>query len=215
MIWTHVSELAIDRMLAGEVAPVEEVAMRDHASGCARCAARLADAHAVQRHFARTRPALPIPRTRRAPIYAAVTALAAGLAIVVAWPRAHAPEVRTKGTAIVGFFVAHGDQVRHGSTREVVSPGDRVELYTTTTEPAWFAAVSADVTGKSVYVETRRIEAGRERVLPMSIELDATLGDETVAGVFCPAAFDAQAIDLASPPVGCTIDRFTLHKVTP
>jgi len=215
MIWTHVSELAIDRMLADEVAPVEAVALRDHAAGCARCAARLADALAVQRQFARTRPALPVPRTRRAPVYAAVTALAAGLAIVLAWPRHQAPEVRTKGTAIVGFFVAHGGEVRHGSPREVVSPGDRIELYTTTTEPAWLAVIGTDVNGRSVYVEPQRIEPGRERVLPLSIELDATLGDETVAGVFCSAAFDARTIDMAVLPAGCTVDRFTLHKAAP
>ncbi len=43
--------------------------------------------------------------------------------------------MRAKGTAIAGFFVAHGDEVRRGAVREVVVPGDRIELFTTTTEP--------------------------------------------------------------------------------
>jgi len=57
------------------------------------------------------------------------------------------------------------------------------------------------------------IEAGRERSVPGAVELDAVLGRETVTGVFCAGPFEPQHIDLAAPPAGCTIDRFTLDKV--
>ena len=135
---------------------------------------------------------------------------------MVAWPRERSapPEVRTKGTAIVGFFVAHGELVRRGGVRETVMPGDRIQLVTTALQPTWFAAIADDASGaRSVYVEPRQLDAGRDRVVPLAIELDATLGDETVTALFCDHAFDPQAIDVAAPPAGCTTDRFTLVKV--
>ena len=44
MIWTHVSELALDRLLAGELHTADAAAVRDHASTCTTCGTRLADA---------------------------------------------------------------------------------------------------------------------------------------------------------------------------
>lgn len=215
MIWTHVSELAIDRLLAGEVATADAAAMRDHAARCTRCRALLADAEATQRAFVAAPPplGLPVP-IRRQRWIAPVSALAAAAVIVVAWPRDDAPAVRTKGTAIVGFFVAHGNEVRRGQLREPVVPGDRIQLFTTTTEPLWFAAIGDDAAGvRSVYVAPRRLAPGHEQVLPLAITLDATLGDEIVSGVFCAKPFEPLAIDLRSPPPGCIVDRFTLAKV--
>ena len=37
MIWIHLSELSVDRLLAGELSSGDADAMRDHAGGCARC----------------------------------------------------------------------------------------------------------------------------------------------------------------------------------
>lgn len=213
MIWTHVSELTIDRLLAGELASADAAAVRHHADGCPMCAAQLGDALAEQRAFAAVRPPLRLPRRRAPVVITTAAALAATLAIVVSSPRSN-DAVRTKGTAVAGFFVAHGDRVRRGATRETVVPGDRIELFTTTVAPAWFAAISRDAAAtRSVYVAPRAIAAGVERVLPVAIELDGVLGVETVTGVFCPTTFDALAIDLDAPPRGCTLDHFTLVKV--
>jgi len=203
MMTTHVSELAIDRMLAGELLAGDASAMRDHAAGCADCHARLAEAQVLQRDYRGPRLPVLAPRRRYA-IYGAASALAAAVVFVVAWPR-DSSTTRTKGSAIVGVFVSHGGEVRRGSPTETVMPGDRIELCTTTTEPMWFAAVSSD---GSVYVAPRPIAAGREQVVPLAIELDATLGTEVVTGVFCPEAFDAKA-----PPASCTRDHVTLVKV--
>jgi hypothetical protein len=226
MIWTHVSELSIDQLLAGELHRADEAAIRDHAGECTRCGGLLADALAAQEAFAHVRPRLALPRwyerfargyerpargyerpargyerparwRRSAPAMAAACALAAGLAFAL-WPHPDAA-VRTKGTAILGGFIAHGDGVRRAGPHERVATGDRVELYTTTDAPAWFAAVGADGT---VYVAPVQVPAGRERVLPMSIALD---GSETVTGIFCPEAFDP-----AAPPATCTTDRLEL-----
>jgi hypothetical protein len=131
---------------------------------------------------------------------AAACALAAGLALAL-WPHPDAA-VRTKGTAILGGFVAHGDGVRRAGPHERVAPGDRVELYTTTDAPSWFAAVGADGT---VYVAPVQVPAGRERVLPMSIALD---GSETVTGIFCPDSIGP--FDPAAPPATCTTDSLEL-----
>ena len=199
MIWIHVSDLSIDQLLAGELHRADEAAIRDHAAECPHCGALLADALAAQQQFARVRPRLAVPRwyARHMPTLAAAGALAAGLAFAL-WPRPQAA-VRTKGTAILGGFVAHGDAVRRAGPSERVVAGDRVELYTTTDVPAWFAAVGAD---GAVYVAPVPVPAGREHVLPMSIALD---GSETVTGIFCPGPFDP-----AAPPPDCTTDRLEL-----
>ena len=216
MIWMHVSELAVDRLLAGEITGADADAMRDHAASCERCAPLMADALAVQRDFAAARPplALPLPppvvRRRTAVLASTAAALAAAFAVVIVWPHtAAAPVVRTKGAAIAGFFVAHGGDVRRGALREVVMPGDRIELTTSTTEPGWFAAVSDDASGtRSIYIEPQAVQPGQERVVPVAIELDGMLGPEIVTAVFCTHTFDAHAI-----PDDCTLDRFTLVKV--
>lgn len=216
MIRTHVSELAIDRLIAGEIDPFDAAVMREHAAECARCEAALTDALEVKRAFSAPLSAIPLPRRRlAAPAIAAITAVAAVVAVVIAWPRGEpAEEVRTKGSSIVGFFVAHHDQVRRGAVHETVMPGDRVSFTTSTTVPVWFAAIGDDAAGvRSVYVPPRLIEPGRDREVPLATELDDTLGDETVTGVFCQTPFDARSVDPATPPPGCTVDRFTLVKV--
>ena len=197
MIWIHVSELSIDRLLAGELAPADVAAMRDHAASCGRCGDLLADALAVRRE---PLPRLPLPR-RRAPVVAAlaaVGALAAAGMLVLAWPH-HADVVRTKGTAVLGFYVSHEGQVRLGHTQEWIDRGDAIELYTTTTAPAWVSVVGAD---RTVYVPPTVVPASREHLLPLSIVLDGT---DTLTATFCADPFDP-----AAPPADCTVDRITV-----
>jgi len=208
MIWLHVSELSIDRLLAGELRDADAAAMRDHAQACKACGDRLADAIAVQREWRGAAPALPIARPRRY-YMAALGALAAALAVVLAWPRAEVPAERTKGGAMAGFYVAHGGDVRLGGVDDTVTPGDRLQWFTTSSAPAWFALTSTDALGRtSVYVEPRVIEPGRERLLPLSLELDGALGRETLTAIFCPQRFEPQG-DLHE----CTSEHFSLTKV--
>jgi hypothetical protein len=323
MIWLHVSELSIDRLLAGELRDADADAMRDHARACKACGDRLADAESTQREFVQlasqiasrlpsARPLTPVARPTFAPptfappiepllptaapivprrssarssfaarprtiaLVGAAVAAAAACALFVAWPAAgHDKDPRglqvamdgdrtngartngaldgdrtngartnggavagerTKGRAIAGFFVAHDGDVRRGGVRETVTPGDRLQLYTTTSVPSWFAVVSVDERGlRSVYVEPRVIEPGTERLLPLSLELDAALGTETLIAIFCAERIDPLAVDLSaaaavttassepaassgsaaphSEAEGCTLDRFTLEKV--
>lgn len=210
---THFSELSVDKLLTDELPPDAAAALRAHAADCARCGETLDDAVTTRAQFARIDAAAWKGARRKHWPTAAPLAMAAALAIALAWPRTQ-DHVRTKGTAIVGFFVAHGDAVRRGTLRETVMPGDRLELVTSATEPCWFAAISDDQVGvRSIYVPVVQIEPGRERALAGAIELDAALGHETVTGVFCDHAFDPLKLDLAALPAGCTSDRFTLDKV--
>jgi hypothetical protein len=208
---THFSELTVDKYLAGELGRDAIASLRAHAAECARCGDALEDALAVKASFVHRR-ATPLWRRARV-LYAAPVALAAALALVVAWPRSH-DATRTKGTAIVGCYVAHGAAVRRGALHETVMPGDRIELVTSTTDPVWFAAISDDAAGvRSVYVPATFVAPSRDLVSPAAIELDTTLGRETVTGVFCELPFDAKTIDPAHPPAGCTTDHFELTKV--
>jgi hypothetical protein len=212
---THFSEFTVDKYLAGELGRDAVASLRAHAAECARCGDALEDALAVRASFVHVGQRTPLWRRARI-LYAAPVALAAALALVVAWPRSHAitETTRAKGTAIVGCFVAHGDQTRRGALNETVMPGDLIELVTSTTEPVWFAAISDDAAGvRSVYVPATFVAPSRDRLAPAAIELDATLGRETVTGVFCELPFDAKAIDPAHPPAGCTTDHFELTKV--
>lgn len=204
----HISELAIDRLVAGEMRAADAAALRDHAAHCARCGALLDDALACQQQF--VPPSLPVPLRRTRVVMIAATAMvAAAAAVFVAWPKPQADAVRLKGDAIIGFYVAHGGSVRRGAARELVVPGDRIELATTTPKPAWFAAYGVDGRGmRTIYVTPRAIEAGRDVVMPFAIMLDDALGEEVITGIFCDAPFDIDA----TVPEGCSIDRFTLVK---
>jgi hypothetical protein len=213
---THFSELTVDKYLAGELGREAVASLRTHAAECTRCGDALEDALAVKASFGNVHSASRFAGLRRTAriLYAAPVALAAALALVVAWPRSHAGTTRPKGTAIVGCYIAHGGEVRRGAPRETVMPGDRIELVTSTTEPAWFAAISDDAAGvRSVYVPAMFVSPSHDQIAPAAIELDATLGREVVTGVFCELPFDAKTIDPAHPPAGCTTDHFELAKV--
>lgn len=210
---THFSELTVDKYLAGELGREAVASLRAHAAECARCGDTLEDALAVKASFVNVHSAPRSAGLRRA-LYAAPVALAAALALVLAWPRPHADVTRAKGTAIIGCYVAHGEAVRRGALRETVMPGDRIELVTSTTEPVWFAAISDDAAGvRSVYAPATFVAPARDQIAPAAIELDATLGREVVTGVFCELPFDARTIDPVHPPAGCTTDHFELTKV--
>jgi len=212
-----ISELAIDRLVSGELPPPASNAIRHHAATCQRCGGLLADAVAAAQAFAAAPPPLRLPfasarrRLGLALASGAVAVAAVALVALVSRPGADAPGTRTKGSSILGFFVAHGGSVRRGGAGERLAPGDAIELYATTTEPRWLAVVSVDGAGaRSVYVAPRLLPAGREQVVPQSIVLDATLGAETLTGIFCDAPFDPSA-----PPAGCTTDRIAIEKVAP
>ena len=208
----HVSDLAIARLIEGELTGLEAAGVRDHAQACARCEAMYRDAVSVQAEFGSLVPPLATTRRSRRVVVGAGIALAAAVFGVVAlWPGREATTTRTKGHPVLGFFVESDGVVRRGTTGEHVRPGDRIEMFTTAHEPGWLAVTSTDGAGlHSTYVAPRAIAAGVEQVVPQSITLDDTVGAEVIEGVFCDAAFE-----VSTPPAGCVRDRFTIYKDSP
>jgi hypothetical protein len=203
-----ISELAIDRLLAGELPLLEATAAREHATRCNRCGGMLDDAVSVQAAFHADPPPLLLPLARRrrfAPYAATAAAAAAVLVLLVARRGSEQTGTHTKGLIAprLGFFVAHDGSVRRGANGERVVPGDRIELATSSADPGWLTVTSVDGAGvHSVYVPTRAYAAGSDQVLPFAIELDDALGLETVTAMFCPMP---GARD-------CTTETFTLRK---
>jgi hypothetical protein len=210
----HVSDLAIARLIEGELTGLEATGVREHARSCARCEAMYRHALSVQAEFGSLVPSLATTRRSRRVVVGGGIALAAAAAVfgvVALWPGRAVTTTRTKGHPVLGFFVERDGVVRRGGTGEHVRPGDRIEMFTTAHEPAWFAVTSIDGAGlHSTYITPRAIAAGVEQVVPQSITLDDTLGVEVIEGVFCDAEFE-----VSTPPGDCIRDRFTIYKDSP
>lgn len=203
-----VSELRIDRLLAGELAPDAAARIRSHAASCAVCGGLLARAEAVARSFAAAPPPLRLPARPAVRIAGWAAALAAGVALVVAAPWRGGPDgIRTKGGPSLGLFVSHDGVVRRGASGEVVAPGDRLQPVTTADRAGWIAITAVDGAGtRTVYAAPQPVDAGRDRLLPFSIVLDDTRGPTTITAAFCPGPFA-----LAAPPPDCTRDAVTVE----
>jgi len=208
-----VSELLIDRLLAGEL-PVDATArVRGHAATCADCGDLLGRAEAAARRFAEARPPLRLPAPRTARIAAASAALAAVVALVIAAPwrsrsgEAGDPDHRTKGGPSLGLFVSHGGALHRSQPGEIVAPGDQLQPVTTAMRPGWIALTAVDGAGLyTIYAAPQPLAAGRDRPLAFSIVLDDARGPTTLTAVFCERPF---ALD--APPDGCTRDAITIE----
>jgi hypothetical protein len=108
---------------------------------------------------------------------------------------------------------------------DVVHPGDHLQAGYTAMRDGFGAVLSLDAAGAAtVYVPPDGdamvpLAAGRERPLPHSTILDATLGDERIAIVWCQAAHPLApfvgALRTAQPvaaPADCTVREVTLDK---
>src|SRR5262245_5948538 len=205
-----ISELKIDRLLAGELAADDAERARSHAAGCAECGELLRHAEATTRRFAEDRPPLRLAVQRRG--RAAVAIASAALAVVVVGLAIRslrdAPDgIRTKGRAALGFYVSHAGQLRRGRSGDVVAPGDRLQLVTTSERAGWIAVTGVDALAvRQVYAAPQPHAAGRDRALPFSIILDATPGPTTITAVFCAGPF---VID--RPAAECVTDAFTIE----
>ena len=229
------SDLRIDRWLAGELAPAEEASARAHTEGCVACTGRRRDIQAAR--DAGVDPA-GLEAIRRAAAAGAgdesarrrrlwpPLVLALGFSGIAAFALFRGPDppfVRPKGGPQLGFFVKHGEAVRRGGPGEVVTPGDLVRFTYTSAAPAYLAIVGLDAAGViTVYFNgaAERLPAGRDVALPRSTLLDDTLGSEAVQAFFCAGPIDLAAAQRAvqgdprqAPvPAGCTVDRLVWNK---
>lgn len=210
------SEMRLDRWVAGEVASAERAEIEAHLRGCLRCSARWTAREKEKRHFKETAPPLPLGRpvtaasapvpqrrfaNRRAVGAAAalVTALAAGFLIGPAIRQPAGDEtVIGKGQQRLRFFVRDGaaGTVREGRPEERVYPGDQIRFAFDgdAVRGRRVAVLGRDAAGKvSVYFPhggTQAIAppASADGLVPYSIKLDETLGPETLFALYCPDA---------------------------
>jgi len=164
---------------------------------------------------------------------AAALAAAAVVALAIGQPW-RAPEplsdaTRTKGgTASLSWVVRRGERVFAGHPDQPLRAGDAVRFTINARESLYVAIFGFDgATEPRVYFpdaeRLAKVEAGREQVLSMAIELDATPQDERGCAVYCrspePVASvrDALARSVDNPrlPEGCSAERWSLRKERP
>jgi len=189
------SDRALDMLLAGEPPAARGAEQAAHLAGCAVCQGRYQSLRAGQAAFALQAPGFHKLAPAAPHRFRWWWTLAPGLAVAVLLllfvrPGPEATIERSKGGDALGFFVLHEGSVREGASGEIVRPGDRLQLVTTTKSPRYLAVLERDATGRSSAFFPRegqaaRREAGRAVPLPYSFQLDATIGVGTIYGVFC------------------------------
>lgn len=245
----HVSDLTWDRLHAGQLDDALADRARGHAAACASCEARRAQLAAAHERFASAPPPLRAAHPMRALRAAVAThrwrtvapalvlALAAAVAIVLAWPRRgalgttvahgdHRAATRYKGGfAVTAFAGRDGDAVPLGAG-DPIFPADRLQLSYSAERAGHLAVLSIDGAERaSVYFPTDSATtwpapAGHHITLPASTELDDVLGNERLWIVFCDRAQSlAPLVGLltdggvaAQPPEGCEVQRIGLTK---
>ena len=151
-------------------------------------------------------------------------ALAASVLLAVL-PSREQPGTRSKGSERIGFFVKRGEQVSRGEPGERVRPGDTLRFTYTSSRPRHLAILSLDgAQHASVYFpegeHTQALPPGNDAPLKSSVELDDTLGQERILGLFCEAALELEPVRARlareraafTAPSGCVAYELTLVK---
>jgi hypothetical protein len=254
------SELRLDRWVAGELNGPEREDVEAHLRGCRRCAARQDTRQLEKRRFQETAPPLPFQArpavvvvqdagatvvTRKRPGFfsskRAVVGAAAGLAVALAAafilvPWALSPccgetlQVKGKGNHRVRFFVHDGaaGTVREGVFGETVRPGDRIRFAFNDTAlgDRSVALLSRDAAGKvSVYFPDGARQTApppppsADGLIAYSVQLDETLGPETLYAVYCAGAVALEPMQTALSrafhpvwPTSCEVETIMIDK---
>jgi len=238
-----ISDFVVDRLLAGDLTASEEQQSRGHLARCERCAARLAQVDAERAAFSQHGPRLAWPKIevperavsglrRHLPV---LSLAAAALLFVIGRSsflerreRDEAPSTsgtRTKGGASFELYIRHAGQTRRAGDREVVFPGDQLQLEYTTTEPGHLLLLSLDGKGTaSVYFPSTDSRAwpapaGRGQLVPESTILDAVLGEEYLHALYCARRVEVEPLRqelveglVFDAPPGCSVRTILLEK---
>jgi hypothetical protein len=250
------SHAALDRLALGEATADEGVTARAHLQTCARCAATAARLEQDRTNFRETAnlsalAADALARAQSAPVAVApwrrllpalgVVAVAATAMFVVGpkfqtqVPEEEAPEAagfaRKGGNFGVQVYVLHRETGGTGQlhTGEPLHPGDQIRLQLDSSVPGYAVVLGLDAAGKvSVYhPQGSEAQAIAREPLPQAIELDGTLGTETLVALRCrdrlpvstavAAAQTAVRTGAVAAPLQlpCTEVRYVIEKVAP
>lgn len=227
-----VSDLAIDRYLAQELAAEASVSLEVHAASCPRCADRLSRLRADAESTRGALPALPgVPRNRTP--WVGMLAIAAGLVLAVVIGRAFLGEdettapasegiaqTRTKGGAHLTLYVRRDGRVR-AFDGERLKAGDALAFAYTSSSDTHLAVF--DVDGGEVtclhpeLAFTARAVAGTDVEIDLAVALDESLSEESIVGIFCeqpqPIAALAEALSSGGAlPATCSAEWIRLPK---
>jgi hypothetical protein len=213
-----VSELELDELLAGELSAADQQRCEAHLATCSACRARKQAIEQTNSAFYAQAPSFaalsrltgavaPKPARSRsnlrwlgAPLLAACAALGF-IAMRSGDQPAPAHETRSKGAPRLGYYVKRGESVSRGESATVVHPGDALRFVYSADRSYYLAIFSADARGVGVYFPSgpsaELVSAGQEVALDFSVALDETLGRERVTAMFCPEAFDVDAVQSA------------------
>ena len=209
-----VSALQLDKLRMGEPVPDE---VRAHVASCAKCGEMIRG----------LQPDEPLPPLRVVPLAArrrtwprVVAGLSVAAAASLVFALRPAPGERTKGPGIsLAMYVDHLGEVRQVEPGGSVSAGDAVRFAVTMREARFVGVLSLDPRGHaSIYVPITEVHAGEDHPLPLATRLDATVGKETIVGLFCAGPVDLNPLRAAlergsfSAPDGCRETRWSFVK---
>ena len=135
-------------------------------------------------------------------------------------------EILLKGAdTSLAVFVQRDGEVTQAADGDTFHPGERIQFSAVSDRPRYVAVYGIDGLGVTRYIPSAfkqplRLAAGEETPLEPAFNLDGTLGEEVVVGLFCERPFDAAEVKnrlLAREEPGatgavCTSVRFTMVK---
>lgn len=206
------SDLVIDRLVAGDFEASRVAEREGHIAQCQRCTERVAAIRSAPppSEMAVTRGVrmLRAVRQRRwlMPTVAAATAAATLMFFMVVrsrdtglkQPRIDS-QTRTKGTVVLELYAKRSGDVALIRSGEALAPGDAVRFRISTDSPGYLVVAGIDSSGVTTpYLpesgDAVAIDRGKNQIQPSSIVLDDVLGEELFIAVVCPNSISVEKV---------------------